>query len=139
MAIQDGLAALITYLKAQSAISSALGTRVFGLELPESETDDMPRKAIVCNIAGGVGSASYLDMYKLRVDFYCYGETPYEASEVWRTLKPILRDMERNVTSSTCLTSAEHSGGATFTRESVTEWSVVVDTWLIGFKETIIS
>jgi|ETN02SMinimDraft_2_1059926.scaffolds.fasta_scaffold40200_3 hypothetical protein len=139
MAIQDGLAALITYLKAQSAISSALGTRVFGLELPESETDDMPRKAIVCNLAGGMGYASYIDVYKLRIDFYCYGETPYEASEVWRTLKPILRDMEKNVTSSTCLMSAVHSGGATFTRESVTEWSVVIDSWLVEFKETIVS
>ena len=139
MAIQDGLAALITYLKAQSAISSAVGVRVFGLELPERETDDMPRKAIVCNLAGGMGYASYIDVYKLRIDFYCYGETPYEASEVWRTLKPILRDMEKNVTSSTCLMSAEHAGGATFTRESVTEWSVVIDTWLVQFKETIVS
>ena len=139
MAIQDGLAALITYLKAQPAISSALGTRVFGLELPERETDNMPRKAIVCNLAGGMGYASYIDVYKLRIDFYCYGETPYEASEVWRTLKPILRDMEKNVTSSTCLRSAVHSGGATFTRESVTEWSVVIDSWLVEFKETIVS
>lgn len=137
--IQDGIGALITYLTAQSAISTLLGTRVFGLEVPASEADDMPRKAIVINNAGGIGEASSIDVYQHRFDFICYGETPFEAYEVWRTLRTELRDMERNVTSSTFLYNAVHSAGPFSFRDQPTTWPVTIDTWLVMIQDTIVT
>ena len=136
--IQDGLGALITYLRAQSDISTLLGNRVYGLELLALDADEMPRKAIVLNHAGGVGENSYADIFKLRIDFFCYGETPYEAQETWRTLRPILRDMERNTAASTVLYNAQHSAGPVYLRSQDTEWPLIIDTWLIAMQETVV-
>lgn len=136
--IQDGLGAVIAYLKAQSDISALLSTRVFGMELPEDEAVSMPRKAIVIRLAGGIGEDSYADTFKLRLDFFNYGETTFAARKTWRTLKPILRDMERNITSATMLYNALHSAGPVQFRDPDGKWPVVLDTWVISMQETIV-
>lgn len=136
--IQDGLGAVVAYLKAQSDISALLSERVFGMELPEDEAVSMPRKAIVIRHAGGIGVDSCMDMFRLRLDFFNYGETPFEAQKTWRTLRPILRDMERNVTSATMLFNATHSAGPIPFRDPDGKWPVVVDTWVLRIKETAV-
>ncbi len=137
--IQDAVGAMVAYLKAQSAISTLLSTRVYGLELPEADAVSMPRKAIVVNTAGGIGEASELDVFQHRLDFMCYGETPFEAYEVWRTLRTELRDMTKNVTSSTTLYNAIHSAGCFSFRDTPTNWPVTVDTWLVRIQDTVVS
>ncbi len=137
--VQDGIGAMITYLKAQSAISSLLSTRVYGLELPESEVANMPRKNIVINSAGGIGQESLLDVYTYRLDFLCYGETPFEAYETWRTLRTELRDMTKNVSAATFLYSAVHSAGPFSFRDQETDWPVTLDTWLVMTQDTIVT
>jgi hypothetical protein len=136
---QDAIGALITLLKADATISALLGTRVYGLELPRADADSMPRKAIVINSAGGIGESSYRDVFKYRLDFVCYGETPFEAYEVFRTVRAVLREIERGVTSSTFIYSADHSAGPFSFRDSDTKWPHTIDTWLIKVQDTIVS
>lgn len=122
--IQDSVGAVAAYLQAQSAISTLLGTRVYGLEVPKADAVSMPRKCIVIKRAGGIGEASDLDVYQHRFDFNCYGETTYEADKVWRTLRTELRDLNRNVTSSTMIYNALHSAGPFSFRDQPTHWPV---------------
>lgn len=137
--IQDGLGALVTYLKAQSAIISLIGTRVYGLEMPKADAASNPRKTIVITNAGGIGKDSDMDVFKWRLDFKCYGETPFEAEKVWRTLRPELRDLDRNVTSSTTLYNATHSAGPFYFRDQPTEWPHIIDTWLVKIQDTVVT
>ncbi len=133
---QDPITALITYLQADSTISSLISTRVFGMELPKAEAVSMPRQCIVINGAGGIGDASLVTTFRVRIDFFCYGETPFEAWKVYRTLHTVLEQMVREVSSSTMLYSALHSAGPFPARDQKTDWPVVVDTWLIEFNTT---
>ena len=137
--IQDGLGALVSYLKAQSAISALIGTRVYGLEVPKADATAMPRKCIVINNAGGIGQASDLDVYQWRLDFKCYGETAFEAVKVWRTLRTELRDLDKNVTDSTVLYNALHSAGPFSFQDQPTEWPVTLDTWLVKIQDTVVA
>jgi len=50
--VTDVLAALITYLQADTDVATEVGTRVFGGELPRDEIDDMPRKAVIIRLNG---------------------------------------------------------------------------------------
>ena len=134
--VQDALGAIIALLKADATISALLSTRVYGLELPRADADSMPRKAIVINSAGGIGESSFRDVFKYRLDFACYGETPFEAYETFRTLRAVLRDIEKGVTSSTFIYSAEHSAGPFSFRDSNTKWPHTIDTWLVKVQDT---
>lgn len=134
-ATTDTVGALVTYLAAQSAISSLLSARVYGLELPKADSDDMPRKAIVIKRAGGIGEDSELDVFMHRLDFRCYGETTFQADRVWRTLRTELRLLTKNVTGSVVLFSASHSAGPFSLRDQPTEWPMVVDTWLVKAQD----
>ncbi len=138
-AIQDVISALVTYLKAQSDISTLLGTKVFGLELPKSESVSMPHKAIVIVDSGSVRAADYSDISNARLDFRCYGKTPFAARLVYRTLTPILRDLEKSVTGATFLYSAVHTSGPYPVRDVETDWSVTIDTWMVAMQETIVT
>ena len=134
--VQDGIGAMVALLSADSTISALLSTRVYGLELPRSEADNQPRKAIVINSAGGIGESSYRDVFKYRLDFVCYGETPFEAYETFRTLRAVLREIEKGVTSSTFIYGAEHSAGPFSFRDTETKWPHTIDTWLVKVQDT---
>ena len=47
MAIPNPIVALVTFFKADSALSALVGIRVFGAELPNTETESMPRAVVV--------------------------------------------------------------------------------------------
>jgi hypothetical protein len=134
---QDPIAALIDYLQANGTISSLLSTRVYGLKLPEADAASMPRQCIVINGAGGIGEASFIETFKMRLDFFCYGETSFEAWETYLTLHTVLKQMDRNVINSTLLLSAIHSAGPFPATDQKTEWPVVVDTWVLEFHTTL--
>lgn len=133
---QDPIAALIDFLQADATISSLISTRVYGLELPEADASSMPRQAIVINGAGGIDEDSFIAAFKIRLDLFCYGETPHEAWETYLTLKTVLKQMDRNLINSTLLFSATHSSGPFPSRDQKTDWPVVIDTWLLYFSTT---
>jgi hypothetical protein len=134
--VQDGIGAMVALLTADATITALLSSRVYGLELPKADASSMPRKAIVINSAGGQGESSYRDVFKYRLDFICYGETPFEAYEVFRTLRAVLREIERQVVSSTFVYSAEHSAGPFSFRDTESKWPHTIDTWLVKIQDT---
>ena len=133
---QDPIEATIDFLQADATIAALISTRVYGLELPEADAASMPRQAIVINGAGGIGQASFVATFKIRLDFFCYGETPFKAWETYLTLHTVLKQMDRNVTSSTLLMSFIHSAGPFPARDQKTDWPVVIDTWILEFNTT---
>ena len=137
MVAQDGLGSLIAYLQAQVSISNLLGLDVYGTELPKDQVSSMAKKAIVLTYAGGVRAADYSDINSMRLDFFCYGDTPLQARVVWRTLAPILQNLERTLINETLIYSASHSAGPFPSRSSQVEWPLLIDTWLITMNETL--
>lgn len=132
--IVDVKSALIAFLKADADVTTQVGTRVFGLELPRSETDNMPRKAVVLVASGGAVpgyAAATLPVEAQRVDTYCYGATPFEAEEVRRAVYGALKAMSRTKQGSVLLHWAEPSGGPMSGRDPDLDWPVVWNSWQI--------
>ncbi len=136
--IQDPISAVIQYLKDDAGIAALVITRIFGSELPKAQASSMPRKAIVCKNAGGASQASYLKLNDFRIDFFCYGEEPYEAMKVLRTLHDVMKQLERSVKKNTLIHDAIQSGGPTAFRDPDTGWPVAVETWMVSISEEII-
>ena len=133
---QDPIAATRIFLQADATITALLSSRVFGMEVTKAEAKNMPRKAIVINGAGGVGQGSFVATFKIRLDFFCYGEIPDDAWEVYLTLHTVLKQMDRQVVNSTMLMSFIHSAGPFPTKDQKTDWPVVIDTWILEFNTT---
>ena len=136
--IQDPIAAVMQYLKDDSGIAALVSARVFGLELPKDEASSMPRKAIVCKVAGGASPASYLKLNDFRIDFFCYGETPFEAMKILRTLHDVMKQLERSVKLSTLMHDAIQSGGPTAFRDPDTDWPIALETWMVSVAEVAV-
>ena len=130
--IVDARAAVIAILKADTDTAALVGTRVFGDELPRSETDDMPRKAVVISSAGGA-SLSYttatLPLEAQRLDVFCYGETLFEAEKVRRAVYGALKGVERETSASVLIHWVRPAGGAMAGRDPNADWPVKWNSW----------
>lgn len=136
--ITDAREAIITILKADSDVATEVGTRVFGDELPRSETDSMPRKCVVVAPGGGTppGFASAtLHVEVQRLDVFCYGETLYEAEEVRRAVYGALKGITRQVASNVMVHWARPAGGAASGRDPDADWPVKWNSWQIMADE----
>ncbi len=135
--IQDHVTAVQEYLKADVDIVALVGTRVFGIELPELESNFMPRKAIVIKQSGGLGSGGYLEHSSSRMDVFCYGETPYQARTVRREVYNVLKQLIRTVVDSTLIHSISPEGGPLDLRDPDTQWPVVFESYQVYAAEVI--
>jgi hypothetical protein len=134
----DPVEGLIAFLLADADLASLVSTRVYGVELPFSEADNQPQKAVVLRHAGGgvgVGSDSVLDVGTLRVDAFNYGETPYEARKVRRASYRALKKMGRTKQGTVVLLSAVQAGGPVDLRFSATDWPAVIESWILMHAE----
>lgn len=123
----DVIGAAVTLLKAQSAIFDLVGTRVFGNELPDEEAASMPRKAIVVRSAGGVSPVGgYAKHTAGRFDFICWGETPFEADKLSRTVFSVLKSARRQTVTAddhdVLIHWIEDAGGRLAVRDGDTNW-----------------
>lgn len=135
--IQDHVTAVVEYLKADSDIVALVGTRVFGIELPEAEADFMPRKAIVVKQSGGAGSGGWLEHSTPRMDVFCYGETPHQARTVRREVYDVLKQLIRTVIDSTLINSISPSGLPLDLRDPDTQWPVVFESYQVFAAEVV--
>lgn len=78
MADNDAVAAVVDFL------SDLADGRVWGSTLPDTETEHMPRAAIVVRAAGGPGTfgGGYLPVVDDRVDIRCYGPDAWTAKQL---------------------------------------------------------
>jgi hypothetical protein len=116
--------ALVAFLKADAFVASMTAGRVFGGELPETETASMPRQAIVVRASGGVSltGESFADHDTQRVDVFAFGPTPREATRLMRAAFYALRSLRRSVHAGCLIHWANAASGSIAGREPVTEW-----------------
>lgn len=137
--IADPIAALIALLKDDADVTTEVGTRVFGGELPPEETESMPRSAIVVKPAGGgfLGSA-YQQWGDTRADVVFYGSTPKDAWDVYRAAHPVLKQLGRSHWAGCLLHWAKLSGGPVSMRDADTDWPVVFTSWQVLASEVAV-
>jgi hypothetical protein len=135
--IPDPVVALIAYLRSNAALTVLIGTRVFGAELPENQVAFMPQRSVVLRRAGGglLMGEGYMRLGDFRLDVTCYGETPYQASQVNLALYEALKQMRRNVQGSALLHWANPSGGGIALRDPDAEWPLVFSSWQVLASE----
>ncbi|MCQ4575417.1 MAG: hypothetical protein NOU37_09265 [Candidatus Brocadiales bacterium] len=141
MAIPEPLTALVSFLEADADVATLAGTRIYGYELPQSEaaSGQMPRKAVVLNPAGGggvgPGVSDYVEVQHLRVDVFCYGETPFEASKLRLAVHNAFKHLKRITQDNTLIHSATLSGGPIALRDQDTAWPISMESWLVLTSE----
>lgn len=133
----DPVTAVKDYLLADAGVSAQVGTRVFAGELPRSEVESMPRRAIVVRPAGGglLGRA-YQRYGDTRIDMSCYGATPHEAWALYRVARSALKHLRRAVVGDTLLHWARVSSDGTTLRDADTDWPVTLASWQVLGAET---
>jgi hypothetical protein len=134
MATADALVGLKDILLGHAEVSALCEQRVYGGELPQEQAASMPRKAILLRWAGG-GGPLYRLLTVWRVDVYCWGETPYEASVLHRTVHACLKHVSHGLVANVMVYSIEESGGPLQLREPDTLWPAVVQSWVITFAD----
>lgn len=136
MTAPNPLVALKAFLAADAGVAAQVTGRVYGAELPQSVTPQMPRKCILLRNAGGyVLNKGWMELGDPRIDAFCYGLTPFDASEVYMAVHTALKQMTRNVQGNTMLHWARPSGGPISTRQDDTEWPLVLSSWQVLVSE----
>lgn len=132
------LAALRSFLELDAGVSALVGTRVFAAELPRDEVSSMPRKCLVISLSGGpqsIGARSDVPHSVDRYDMRCYGETPYQASLLFYTVRVIMRRLHRQVmsdgVSNILIHDAVQTGGPLTLREESGDWPLLFGSWEI--------
>lgn len=135
--------AVMSVLKTPQAIFDLVGddvertSRVYGIEIPASEADTMPRKLIVVRQSGmGGQSGGFVRVQKALLDVACYGETPYEAEQLRLEVNRYLKDFRRQMSEGFLIHSFDLVNGPIHLREPQTEWPYVVETWRCLASET---
>lgn len=121
----DPIAALIKILQDNPDVSALILTRVYGDELPRTDADSMPRKCVVLKLSGGFASQDYMEHRTFRFDALSYGETPYEAGLVQRTVSPVLQKVgldNQRVHDGVLIHWVNRGGGPLSLRDPDTDW-----------------
>lgn len=112
-------------------------SRVFGIEVPASEAEFMPRKLIAVRQSGmGGQSGGFVRLQRALIDIACYGETPFEAERLRLEVSRFLKDFRRRTSEGFLLHSFDLVNGPIHLREPQTEWPYVLETWRCMASET---
>lgn len=146
--IADPVAATAALLRGRAAISAAVGTDVFGEELPDDTAfiATMPKAAIAIQSAGGFGPGdeSLLPVGGQRVDVNYYAPTMYQARRLARLghaeLKAVVREVvtyddENGDPVSVRIHAYTVSSGYFALREPETRWPRVIRTYTAIYAE----
>jgi len=133
MAAADLEAGVMAYLATGADVVALAGTRFFGGELPDDETDFMPRKAVLVQSSGGISlaSGSTVETDTRRVDITTYGETPREAGQLMSEVALHLKRLRRSIHGGVLLHWANSAGGSATGREPQTEWPRAIQSFQI--------
>lgn len=147
MPIPDPLAAVVSYLLADTEVQVQVGLNVFGAELPPLPDlgFTMPAKCMVVAYAGGTaigpGARSKVPIGLYRMDVKAYGATPFDASAVYlAAMDRLVRTLERSVErGTTLLHNAVIAGGPIGLRDSDLDWPMVLSTYEIMISEVTVT
>ena len=129
---------VIAIMKADPALNTLVSGRIYGAELPESENGNMPEKAIVIALSGGIEDSGTIEIMKSRVDVYCYGETFYQAGIVDAQVYELLKYAHRETISNMLIHEIAVSGGAIQLKESKSEAPIMWRSYVVTASEITI-
>ncbi len=120
------ISALIVFLKGEATVTDLAGTRIYGVELPRSESASAPRPSVVLRPSGGTSFASgtYIRHDTQRIDVSCYGETLFEADKLRDAVRDVFGEMRRSKIGSTLIHWVDPAGGWTSNRDTDLDWPV---------------
>lgn len=112
-------------------MNGATDGRVFVDDLPTTENEYMPRKAIVIRSSGGPEMTGYNHNLTLRYDVLSFGATRYEAGEVDAAAAEAFHYLRRRVVSDTLLHTAVIGGGSQTFKMAETGWPIKLRTVIV--------
>lgn len=140
--IQDPLGASIAMLKANAGVSAIVGTRVFGIEVPESEIVNwktQARESVVLMPEGQIGNGPGIDddlqLQTMIIEARCYGPTMFEAAQLRLAVREAFKSLSRQVFVQTLIHSAKPSGGPTPLRDADRDWPFMLESFTILASE----
>lgn len=128
--------ALVAYLRGVPAIATIVDTRVFLEELPQAESKEMPRPAIVVASAGG-GLMGHGQLYgDRRFDLLCYAESAARSRDLYEEVRAAMKALLRETVADTSTTAvllhwARISTDGTTSRDPKTDWPVTGSSWQV--------
>lgn len=126
----NAISAVVAFLKADSGVAAVVSTRVFGGKLPQSESGNMPRAAIVVQRGGGgLRGTAYQKYSDVRADILCYGRNELEADNVFLAVQDALKQIRSATAGDTILYSATLSAGGFTGTDPDTDWPTCLSSW----------
>lgn len=142
MTIQNPLVAVMTFLKADAGVSALVGTRVYGIEVPESELKNwatQARHTVVVLPDGqpsfGPGVDDNLQLQTNFFDFRSYGATMFEAMTLQLAVREALKNLDRSIQSQTLIHSAKPLGGPSPLRDADRDWPFMLESFTVLASE----
>lgn len=133
-AIPNPLAAILSFLLEQEGIQAIVSNRVYGESLPDEDINLMPRSCLVVAASPGYPSGSAMTkrkLYDLYVDVKCYGESAYEATQLFFVVHHYLIHLERKVQGNTLLHSVVAETSLTQLRDADGDWPLSFGTFIV--------
>jgi hypothetical protein len=142
MAIPNPITAVVAFLKADAEVTTQVGTKVFGAELPDTETTNMPQKCLVVAPAGGPGGGlfgnSRMQLNRIRVDIKGYGTTPETSWDVYHSAYDALKQLVQTKQGTVLLEDASVAGGPVQLRDNDLEWPLVMGSFEVVVAEVAV-
>lgn len=120
----DLIGALIALLSADTNVAAEAAGYIFGGEIPEAVSPQMPRPAIVLAKSGGpsLTGGSFAMTDTQRVDLFAYGATPREAEQLLTLAAFAFRTARRQERGGVLIHWINAAGGQTSGRVSGLAW-----------------
>lgn len=133
MTTVDPIGALVTYLKADAAVSARAGTRVYGASLPNAGNTAMPDPSVVIRPAGGGGAfgrggQQFADR---RIDTDCYAATEHDSWLLYLDVSAALKELLRVTVNGVLLHWARVSAEGQTARDPETNWPLTIASYQI--------
>lgn len=134
--MSEPVAIVRDYLAADPDIVATVGADwVFGGEVHPDRVDEMPRRAVVIQDAGGLGviGQAFQRYGDARIDVTCWGTTPQEAAGTAKLVNEALKHrlLGSVETAHGMLWWAKAAGGLGSFRDPDTRWSGHMRTWQV--------
>lgn len=133
----DLIGALITYLKANAALATLVGAKVFGGEVPAKEVVNMPQKCVILNAAGGgMIGRGYQDYGDRRIDTHCYGATIHDSETVHLAVRAALKTLTRVKANGVLIHWARLSSDGAGGHDPITDWPLTLASYQVLAGDT---
>lgn len=124
----DPIADIRALLLADDDVTALVEQRVYHSELPEFETENMPRQTVVLAQVGGYGRRKRERVRRIRLDTICYGATLYDSQQLHDAVRDVLENLTRTYGS---VKSIEMNSEGQNARDPFKQWPVCFATYTV--------